>query len=236
MGRSAGPTARYDEMADFYADTVGGLLDDAVGRCLLEVTPAVAGLDVLDLACGHGRVALELARRGARVVGLDLSSALLERARATARAEGLEARWVHGDATSPVALAGERFDGVVSHFGLSDIDDLDGVLSTVVRVLRPGGWFAFSILHPCFPGRGDDAPSAWQPGTTYFDEGWWLATSPGFRGRVGANHRMLSTYLNALTRHDLRLEQVAEPRRWIEAEPGHDTVPTYLVMRSSRPA
>ena len=51
-----------------------------------------------------------------------------------------------------VAGSGETFDGVVCNYGLSDIDDLDGVLATVSRVLTPAGWFVFSILHPCFPG------------------------------------------------------------------------------------
>jgi ubiquinone/menaquinone biosynthesis C-methylase UbiE len=71
---------------------------------------------------------------------------------------------VEVDAASEGALAGERFGVVTSHFGLSDIDDLEGALRTVGRVLEPGGVFVFSILHPCFPGWGEDAPSAWQPG------------------------------------------------------------------------
>ena len=53
------------------------------------------------------------------------------------------------DATSSDAHAGESFDGVVCHFGLSDVDDLGGAAATVARLLEPGGWFVFSILHPC---------------------------------------------------------------------------------------
>jgi ubiquinone/menaquinone biosynthesis C-methylase UbiE len=227
--------ARYDGIADFYAEQVGDLLLDPVGQCLAEVMPPVAGLDVLDLACGPGRVALELARRGARVTGLDVSPVLLEKAEAHARDAGLAIRWLRGDAAAPDALAGETFDGVTSHFGLSDIDDLGGVLSTVARVLPSGGWFVLSILHPCFPGRGEDAPSSWQPGTSYFAEGWWQATSPGFRGKVGANHRTLSRYLNALVEHGLRIDHLAEPRRWVADDETENLVPTYLVVRCSKP-
>ena len=56
-----------------------------------------AGARVLDLACGHGRHAIPLAKRGFDVTGYDLSEVFLERARADAEAEGVTARWVRGD-------------------------------------------------------------------------------------------------------------------------------------------
>jgi SAM-dependent methyltransferase len=226
--------ARYDAIADFYVERAGNDLDDAVGASVLALLGDVRGQSILDLACGHGRATLELARRGARVTALDLSEALLGRGRGRAAAEQLEVRWLHGDATAADVLAGEAFDTVVSHFALTDIDDLDAALATVNRLLRPGGRFVFSILHPCFAGRGDDAPSSWRPGSSYFDEGWWLSTSPGFRGRVGSNHRMLSTYLNALVDHGLRIEHLAEPRRvgdWPSEPELIDLGPAFLVVR-----
>ena len=176
------PVARYDSIAEFYVGRAGGGLDDPVGASLLELLDDVAGQRVLDLACGHGRAALELSRRGAVVTGLDLSARLLERGRIAAGEARVEVRWVHGDATLPDVLAGETFEAVASHFALTDIDDLDDVLTTVARVLRPGGPFVFSILHPCFAGHGADAPSTWRPGTSYFDE---AGGSPPARASVG---------------------------------------------------
>jgi ubiquinone/menaquinone biosynthesis C-methylase UbiE len=228
--------SRYDEIADFYAGAVGDDTGDEVSVALFELVGPVVGMRVLDLACGHGRVSRELARRGAAVMGADISSELLEKARRIEESEKLGITYVHEDVTSAEAFAGEYFGGVVSHFGLSDIDDLGGVLGTVVRVLSPDGWFVFSILHPCFPGRGADAPSSWPPGLGYYEERWWLATNPGFRGKVGANHRMLSTYLNGLVHHRLAIERVAEPAPsadWI-AEANADPMPVYLVVRSRR--
>ena len=61
---------------------------------LLELEP---GMEVLDLACGHGRLANRLAGRGVRVTGLDLSAFFLERARADAAARGVEVEYVEGD-------------------------------------------------------------------------------------------------------------------------------------------
>ena len=230
-------SARYDAIADLYDDAVGDDLGDPPAVALLELLPDVQGLRLLDLGCGQGRLSRELARRGAGVTGVDISTALLAKARAAEETEPLGIDYVEADATSGGALSGERFDVVVCHFSLSDIDDLSAGIATVARVLAPGGAFVFSILHPCFPGWGEDAPSSWPAGRGYFTEEWWLAANTGFRGRVGANHRMLSTYLNALVEHELTLERVAEPRpvgKWLDAKPSEDLVPVFLVVRFRR--
>ena len=227
---------RYDEIADHYVEVVGDAVSDSPAAALLELVGDPHGLRVFDLACGQGRVSRELARRGASVVSVDISARLLEKARAAEATEPLGIDYVLADATEPDALAGETFDGAVCHFGLSDIDDFSGALATVARVLRSGGWFVFSIVHPCFPGVGE-APSSWPPGRGYYTEGWWLADSPGFRGKVGANHRTLSTYLNDLVEHGLALERVAEPLPnddWVSSKPSHDPVPLYLVARARK--
>lgn len=228
---------RYDEIADFYDSSVRDDVGDSVAAAVFELAGDVSGLRVLELACGQGRVSRELARRGALVVGVDLSTKLLDKAQAAEDAEPLGITYLHEDVTSASTLAGERFDGVVCHFGLSDIDDLDGALATAARVLQPGGWFVFSIVHPCFPGSGKEASSSWPPGRGYFEEGWWLADSPGFRGKVGANHRMLSSYLNALEDHRLTVDRTAEPEPepgWYESKGGNEPVPVYLVVRCRR--
>ncbi|GCE21031.1 methyltransferase domain-containing protein [Dictyobacter kobayashii] len=108
------------------------------------------------------------------------------------------------------------FDGVVCSMALMDIQDLAPTLHSVARILRPGGWFAFSILHPCFhtPQSGElDTPE----GTVrtirrYFAEGHWRSdTRPGPPGKVGAYHRTLSTYVNSLTDAGLQLVRLSEP-------------------------
>src|SRR5580704_10719847 len=74
------PTAaRYGSMADLYDATVGDSVSDPATEALLDLAGDMTGLNVVELACGQGRVARELARRGARVVGVDISPALLER-------------------------------------------------------------------------------------------------------------------------------------------------------------
>jgi 2-polyprenyl-3-methyl-5-hydroxy-6-metoxy-1,4-benzoquinol methylase len=233
--------ARYDLIGDFYLDVVGMEAGDSTAATLLDLLGDVQGRRVLDLACGHGRISRELARRGGQVVGVDISDVLMDRAQAAETEEPLGIKYLKGDVTSGRTLVGEMFDMVTCNHGLADIDDLEGALATIARVLRSGGRFVFSILHPCFPGWDESAPSSWPRAGGYYAEGWWLAQNPGIRGKVGSNHRTLSTYLNAVLSHRMTVEAVAEPTpgphlraRQAEAQPGAGPLPMFLVVRSRR--
>lgn len=89
---------------------------------------------VLDACCGTGDFALEAERRGGRVVGLDFSAGMLERAR---RKSGT-IEWVQGDALALPFAEGE-FDAATVGFGVRNLEDLDLGLRELCRVLRPGG-------------------------------------------------------------------------------------------------
>ncbi|MEV6284022.1 methyltransferase domain-containing protein [Kribbella sp. NPDC051770] len=224
-------SARYDEVADYYATGWSDDLSDPTTATLLDQLGPVAGREVLEIACGHGRVSRGLARLGASVTGVDLSSAMLAKA-AEAR-EPLGITYLQADVASPDLLAGRTFDSVVCSFGLSDIDDLDGTLATVHRLLRPGGVFAFSILHPCFPGV-EGVSGAWQG--SYYDERWWQADGSlsTLRQQVGANHRTLSTYFNALRRHGFLVDALEEPQPEIPADSPRAAMTSYPVFLVAR--
>jgi len=230
--------ARYDDVADFYTAGWTDVIDDPASVRLLAMLEPIAGRQVLEIACGHGRISRALARRGARVVGVDLSSALLGKARAAERDTPLGIRYLHADASAPIiGLANEpaSFDVVVCSFGLSDIDDLDGAVASSAHALRPGGVFACSILHPCFPG-GRDVSGSWPGDARYYTEGWWQADGElsSLRRQVGANHRTLSTYLNTFRRHGLVLDELAEPEpapEWAARRPDAAAFPVFLVAR-----
>ncbi|MET0425566.1 MAG: class I SAM-dependent methyltransferase [Actinoplanes sp.] len=231
-------SARYDTVADFYD---AGFSDprDPVLATLLELLGSPQDRRILDLACGHGRVAREIAALGATVTGVDLSAALLDKARAQENVEPLGIRYVHADAAAVPELGDASMDAVVCNFGLADIDDLDGALATTRRVLRAGGSFVFSILHPCFAGT-ETVSGTWPADRSYQDEGFWTADGQysTLRRQVGANHRMLSTYVNALSRQGLLITTMSEPPtppEWNADERREAArLPVFLVVRCTK--
>jgi SAM-dependent methyltransferase len=201
--------ARYDAIADWYVQFTKDW--DSEPHALLPGD--LRGQRVLDLACGYGTASRYLARRGARVTGVDISAGLLSRARQLEACQQLGIGYIQGDATATGWWDGVAYDGVLCNMALMDIDDLDGALSTVAAVLAPAGWFSFSVFHPCYPGGRDGSWSglpSWPPDDGYACEGRWSTGGEGVRGRAGVNHRMLSTYLNAVLRAGLVIEELAE--------------------------
>jgi demethylmenaquinone methyltransferase/2-methoxy-6-polyprenyl-1,4-benzoquinol methylase len=107
---------------------------------------------VLDACCGTGDLAVEAERRGGRVVGLDFSERMLERARKKSGA----IEWVQGDAMA-LPFADGEFDAVTVGFGVRNLEDLARGLEELARVLRPGGKIAVleitrprGVLRPFF--------------------------------------------------------------------------------------
>ncbi|MDQ2902348.1 MAG: class I SAM-dependent methyltransferase [Ktedonobacteraceae bacterium] len=235
----------YDDIAEWYDRYLQArpVYDEVILPNLLELVGACQGEDVCDLACGQGWVARTLARRGARVTGLDLAPNLLALARRSEEQEPLGIVYHEGDAQRADPLSDSSFTGCVCVMALTNIPDLTAVFQTVRRILKPGGWFVFAIPHPCF-----ETPHAqWVPlpdpehalarlVSGYFDERHWFSSNPdGARGRVGEHHRMLSTYLNTLSAAGFILERVIEPgpsARQAEMVPGNREIPTLLLIRA----
>jgi demethylmenaquinone methyltransferase / 2-methoxy-6-polyprenyl-1,4-benzoquinol methylase len=100
------------------------------------------GDSALDVCCGTGDLALELARRvapGGRVIGCDFSEPMLDLAREKASGEGAGGvRFEWADALR-LPYDAERFDAVTVGFGVRNLADLDAGLGEMTRVLRPGG-------------------------------------------------------------------------------------------------
>lgn len=230
----------YDDVADWYDSILrsGMIVHDAALRALHELAGDVRGLRVCDLACGQGYAARSFADCGARVVGIDISSKLLDIARCEERISCRGIEYVEMDAETLENLPATSFDGVICNMALMDIGDLAAASVSVCRVLQNAGWFVFSIMHPCF----QTSRSAWiteEDNTgrlvrAYFEEGHWRSNKIGMRARVGAFHRTLSSYFNTVLAAGFVLEAVAEPRICREIgklEPAYDEVPALLAAR-----
>ena len=148
MARSRGPYGRFAEYYDFIYESIVDYDADVrylemVFRRFLRGPPR----SILDLACGTGNHALRLARRGHKVVGLDLSREQLAIARRKARATRVPIRFVRGDMRS--FDLGRTFDAAICMFGafgyLLETRDVLRCLRSVRRHLAPDGLFAFEF-------------------------------------------------------------------------------------------
>jgi SAM-dependent methyltransferase len=111
---------------------------------LLGIKP---GMQVLDVACGTGNLAIPAARKGAQVTGVDIATNLLRQARHRATAEGLEILFEEGDAEE-LAFPDASFDVVMSMFGAMFAPDADLVAAELARVCRHGGKIAMANWTP----------------------------------------------------------------------------------------
>lgn len=114
----------------------------------------VRGRRVLDLGCGEGGYARELARRGATVVAVDGSERLVAVARRRAEAAGWAIEHHCRNANALDVLADASFDLVLASMSLMDVEDYPGSVREAHRVLRPGGELVMTLTHPCFTPHG----------------------------------------------------------------------------------
>jgi len=113
----------------------------------LRVLGEIDGKDILELGCGAAQWSILLAKRGARMVGLDYSERQLEHARAKVDAAGADLGLVHASAES-LPFPDESFDVVFADHGANRFVDPLLWLPEAARVLRAGGLLAFSESTP----------------------------------------------------------------------------------------
>jgi SAM-dependent methyltransferase len=110
------------------------------------------GAVVLDLGCGAGTdllIAAQMAGPTGRAIGVDMTPAMLDRARASARAMGLDNVELHECLIEALPLEDASVDVVISNGVIDLVPDKDAVFDEIDRVLRPGGrvQFADVIIH-----------------------------------------------------------------------------------------
>lgn len=121
------------------------------GPAHVEACGDVAGLDLLDVGCGSGYFAREMAKRRARVTAVDISPRMIEQALRIERAEpmGIEYRVLDAARCGSALFEPDSFDVATSCVALQDMSDPPQVFLGVHALLKPGGRFIASILHPC---------------------------------------------------------------------------------------
>jgi 2-polyprenyl-6-hydroxyphenyl methylase / 3-demethylubiquinone-9 3-methyltransferase len=146
----------YNRLSDTWWDETGflNILQSALNpvrvwfleRGLRAQFNALEGLQVLDVGCGGGLLAEELARRGCAVTGVDPSRDSLEVARAHAAGSALSIKYLAGVAEA-LPFADEHFDAVICCDVLEHVDDLGAAVKEAARVLRPGGLYLYDTIN-----------------------------------------------------------------------------------------
>ena len=194
----------------------------------LAMLPPVSGLAGLDIGCGEGANTRRLAQLGARMHAIDIAPTFIRHAKATEDADPLGITYQVADGMA-LPFAQDSFDFTTAFMSLMDMPDHTRALQEAHRVLRPGGFLQFSILHPCFvpPYRkvlreADGTVRAIEV-ARYFDakqdevETWWFSTLPAEERqhvapfRVPRFHRTLSAWVQNICQAGFIIEQLAEP-------------------------
>jgi len=196
--------ARFVWCPEGLSESDAGLLGDVAGRRVLEV------------GCGAAQCARWLCARGADVVGLDLSMAMLRHGRQIGLGCGLDVPLVQGDAAR-LPFTDGAFDLACSAYGaLPFVADSAAVMAEVARVLRPGGRWVFAVTHPVrwsFP--DDPGPAGLVARDSYFDRRPYVEQGPDGVATYVEHHRTLGDRVRELVGAGFRLVDLVEPE-WPE--------------------
>jgi ubiquinone/menaquinone biosynthesis C-methylase UbiE len=225
----------------------------------LDMLPPVRGLSGLDIGCGEGSNTRELVWLGATMHAIDVAPTFIRYARNAETTEPLGITYYVADATD-LPFASGSFDFTTAFMSMMDMADHGTALREAARVLRPGGFLQFSILHPCFVPPHRKVLREPNGTTRAIEIGGYFDTIDGridtFRFenlpdeerqktepfRVPRFHRTLSKWVELVVEAGLVIERFGEPRASVEVaktEPAlEDTLvaPLFLHIRARKPA
>lgn len=252
----------WDRNADLWTDRVRAGMDlyrEVFNNpSFLATLPDLSGQQVIDLGCGEGTNTRLMARRGARMTGIDLSPQMIAAARVVEKQESLGIAYEVASYTSRTPFPDKRFDAAVSTMALMDSPDFEAAARETFRLLKPGAPFIFSVLHPCFitPGirwledaEGNDAELVV---SRYFDETsfverWRFSKDPEAerfeKFAVPRFPRRLETYVNGLIEAGFHITRLTEPRPTKEMAANHpwlarwrDHAAIFLYVAARKPS
>ncbi|HSF14108.1 MAG TPA: class I SAM-dependent methyltransferase [Vicinamibacteria bacterium] len=201
--RTLEPQEAYALWADTYPPFAHNALMEVEQDAMERMLRPLMAHRVLDVGTGSGRYLRLLARSGARmIVGLDLSAAMLERAR------DLSVPLVRADARRLPVAAGS-FDLILASLMVGDIDDLPAWTHEMSSALRPGGSLLYSDFHP-----------------SWVEAGWrrTFETRDGRSWIVPYSPHGLDDHRRSVTRAGLEIVHMEEPM-WKER-------PVLVVLRA----
>ncbi len=225
---------QWEENAEAFTDLiarVGTPHHKAIlNPCVEKLLGDVKGKHFLDAGCGEGYLARHYAKKGAKVIAIDISPRLIATSKNITSNEELDIEFRVEDVCDIKSIQNETFDIVLSNLVLLNIPCLDDAMREYYRVLKKGGILVFSIVHPAFNFYG---PGSWEMGDkdpetkrreglffkvdNYYDEKeythyWRTRSGDKFPAPISFFHRTLTTYLNAINSNNLTVVDFKEPR------------------------
>ena len=182
----------------------------------LQLIPDLTEQRVLELGCGsgHSLVYLREHKNAGELWGLDFSEEQIRFTKEFLEEKNIPANLFLASMDQNPGIPENYFDLVLSIYALGWTPDLDHTLELIYSYLKPGGIFIFSWEHPVYRSLSYEANlGKYVFEDSYLDEG--PVIDPSWKGaEIVINHRKLSTYLNAIVKSGMVLEQI------IESEPG----------------
>ncbi len=197
----------------------------------LHVLPEdLEGKDVVELGCGTAYVGAWLARRGARVTGVDNSAEQLKTARALQEEHGLHFPLIHGNAEA-TGLPDASFDLAISEYGASIWADPYRWIPEAARLLRSGGELSFLVNGTLWvltvPDTDDEGPAADRLLRPYFGmHRFEWPDDPGVEFHLG-----YGDWIRLLRANGFEVEDLIEPR---PAANARTTYPWYAPLEWAR--
>jgi len=219
---------------------------ELVRPATLRMLDPKPGERVLDIACGNGIFSRKLAQLGAQVAAFDYSPRMIAHARERCAPYLARIQFLVADATDyeqVLALGGGMpFDKAVANMAVMDIADIAPLFRAVHAMLRPGGAFVFSAVHPCFQTPGNDFTQDGRGLITY-DYITPTRHSPlalaNNEKRVTHWHRPLELLLGTCFEAGFVLDGLEEPvfgrNRHEDGRFDWHDIPGVLVLRARRP-
>jgi ubiquinone/menaquinone biosynthesis C-methylase UbiE len=206
-----------------------------------KILPDISGLRGLDVGCGEGYNTRIFAQKGAQMTGIDISKKLIQKARKIEHKNPQNIIYEVSN-SSNLSFEDKSFDFALSTMALMDMANIEKPLTEVYRVLKKGGFFQFSILHPCFSSTYNEwtydekGKKIGMVCKGYFNEDhefveeWIFGDAPRSltdkmkKFRVPRFQRTLSTWVNTIISSGFQIEEFHEPHVSKEAIEKHPSL------------
>ncbi len=235
------PPASFPHGAEPSRDVVqfGPDLDHEQLEKLIAAVGPLEGRRVLDLGCGAGGASVSIARRGARVIGVESSTARLAQARNAADVAGVKVEFHHSDLADLAFLRADSIELVIAIYSLAGVQDLGRVFRQLHRIMRPDGALVLSLPHPVammLEADPDDQSTPYLTRTAWSDQ----AITWRSGGDEGVTHvHQIGDLFTTLVRANFRVDAVVEPaslpdRTGVHSSMLREWVPSSLVLRARK--